>query len=493
MLIVALAAGFLTAYAIKSVFFEENERQAIDDESVSGLTEQLLVANGDLSAGSELSALNVRLTLTPEEKAPRDGIFSFNGVSGRKISRDLKDGEPISLYDLEDSEQEEKASAGFVPPGCSIVPIVVSSATKENGNRNYLKTTKLNRIIKTGDVVDVLVVKEISSKSGPVALPRLTTEMVAENVAVFDVSDESRFGADGAVRVSTISALLTADQLEKVRNASEEGKIRIVLHGKSDDVESAVPSDVVASTNDVSVRSYYPPFEEPRKVSPPSSTPSLSDANQPFVISLPPDAPNLTDGESGANVDSNSNGGREASQPVGVSSPEQGFINNDFTIKLDEADDFGAFSEPSVSAEQTSSSAKWKVVDFNSPVAVPDEPSSRQNSLWLGELSFRPRERAVAEENISNQGETIPEQYERALAEDLTAESTEIEDEFTTGTQANQSIVEVASPTEDRAPENTADFVPTSSVKKYSPFLTVTPKRAASAPEKDKRRNGKRI
>ena len=77
MLIVALAAGFLTAYAIKSVFFEENERQAIDDESVSGLTEQLLVANGDLSAGSELSALNVRLTLTPEEKAPRDGIFSF--------------------------------------------------------------------------------------------------------------------------------------------------------------------------------------------------------------------------------------------------------------------------------------------------------------------------------------------------------------------------------------------------------------------------------
>ena len=90
MLIVALAAGFLTAYAIKSVFFEENERQAIDDESVSGLTEQLLVANGDLSAGSELSALNVRLTLTPEERRLATVFFpstGFRDVKFRAISK----------------------------------------------------------------------------------------------------------------------------------------------------------------------------------------------------------------------------------------------------------------------------------------------------------------------------------------------------------------------------------------------------------------------
>ena len=470
MLIVALVAGFLAAYAIKSLFFVENERQAIDDGTVSGLTEQLLVANGDLSAGTELNALNVRLTLTPEEKAPRDGIFSFNGVSGRKIARDLKDGEPVSLYDLEESEQEESSAVGFVPPGCSIVPIIVNSATKENGNRNYLKTTKLNRMIKTGDVVDVLVVKEIPSKSGPVALPRLATEPVAENVSVFDVSDESRFGADGASRVSTISALLTAEQLDRVRAASEEGKIRVVLRNEGDEAGSVAPSDFAASENVGSVRAYYPPFEEPRKTPPLSDAPSLADENRPFVISLPDDAQSSADGAN------NASDALDTTRPVGVVAPEQGLINNDFMINLkDDRFDLGENPLSLQETERVPSPAKWNVVDFNAPVGAPEETSSLQDALWLGALSFRPRLEP-------NDEERQPEQYERAVSEDLTADVSETSDDLATDVASIQDPRDDVASNDEPAHEIESELTPVASPKKFSPFLTVTSKRETRRP-----------
>ena len=487
MLIVALVAGFVTAYAIKAVCFVEEEPQTIDNGVLSGLTEQLLVANGDLVAGSELSALNVRLELTPEEKVPRDGIFSFNGVSGRKITRDLKAGEPVALCDLEELEQGETASAGFVPPGCSIVPIVINSATKENGNRNYLKTTKLNKMIKKGDIVDVLVVKEVPSKSGSVALPRLATETVAENVSVFDVSDENRFGADGAVRVSTISALLTSDQLEKVRVASEEGKIRVVLRGEVDDLETESSTDVATSTNGVSVRAYYPPYEETRKATPSSVAPSLGGENQPFVISLSDDEADSEVDPSGRNSNVESKSGVGASSPRGNLAPEQGLINNDFTINLSgDSLNFGRTSISDATSQQLDSPARWNRVDFNAPVVAAAESSPLQDSLWLGPDAFRSRD-LVGDEN------RLVEQYERATAEDLTAEPSDSEDIPESDSQPLLELPVVDTTSDDVSSAISTPPSSVSPVKKYSPFPTVTSKRSTNSSEKGKRRYGKRI
>ena len=196
-----------------------------------------MVANGDLPAGTELSALNVRLALTPEEEIPRDGIFSFRGVAGRRIIRDVRDGEAITLYDLQELEQQTESTTAFVPPGCSIVPIEIVSATKENGNRNYLKTAKLNQMVKTGDAVDLLVIKDDSSRADASVLPRLTTEILASNVSVLSVTDENRFGTEGLVRSSVITMLLRSEDLERVRKAYEEGKIRVELHRETEKTE----------------------------------------------------------------------------------------------------------------------------------------------------------------------------------------------------------------------------------------------------------------
>ncbi len=237
LLLVALLAGLAAAYVIKGIFFVERDVVQNANKTEFCVKEQLLVANGDLPAGTELSALNVRLALTPEEEIPRDGIISFRGVAGRRIIRDVRDGEAITLYDLQELEQQTESTTAFVPPGCSIVPIEIVSATKENGNRNYLKTAKLNQMVKTGDAVDLLVIKDDSSRADASVLPRLTTEILASNVSVLSVTDENRFGTEGLVRSSVITMLLRSEDLERVRKAYEEGKIRVELHRETEKTE----------------------------------------------------------------------------------------------------------------------------------------------------------------------------------------------------------------------------------------------------------------
>ena len=236
-MLVALLAGLAAAYVIKGIFFVERDVVQNANKTEFCVKEQLLVDNGDLPAGTELSALNVRLALTPEEEIPRDGIFSFRGVAGRRIIRDVRDGEAITLYDLQELEQQTESTTAFVPPGCSIVPIEIVSATKENGNRNYLKTAKLNQMVKTGDAVDLLVIKDDSSRADASVLPRLTTEILASNVSVLSVTDENRFGTEGLVRSSVITMLLRSEDLERVRKAYEEGKIRVELHRETEKTE----------------------------------------------------------------------------------------------------------------------------------------------------------------------------------------------------------------------------------------------------------------
>lgn len=235
LLVLALVAGSAASYAVKTAFFVEREEQASDESTLSGPRERLLVANGFISAGTELTASNVRLELTPEKDVPRDGIFSFADFSGRKTTRDFKDGEAISLYDVEAMEETEAEDSSFVPPGYSIVPIEIGAASKVNGSRNYLKTTKLDKIISVDDQVDILVVKENHSPqlgSAGAQRRRLTSSTIVEGATVFAIDDTNRFGTDGPERTSILSVLLKSEELELVRKASEEGKIRVVLNNE---------------------------------------------------------------------------------------------------------------------------------------------------------------------------------------------------------------------------------------------------------------------
>ena len=235
LLFLALAAGALASYAVKSAFFVEKDKPVDENLDLSGPREPILVANGFIAAGSEINASNVRLEMTLERDLPRDGVYAFSDAAGRKTLRDYADGEPISFYDVDDYDETADPEVAYVPPGFSVVPIEICSATKINGSRNYLKSTKLDKMVKPGDLIDISVVKEVPAESTTSRRRRLVAAPIVSGAEVFSVVDSSRIGSEGVVRESILSALLDADQLEAMKKGSEEGKIRIVLRDPDDE------------------------------------------------------------------------------------------------------------------------------------------------------------------------------------------------------------------------------------------------------------------
>ena len=235
LLLVALLTGGAAALGVKSIFFVESDESVEEVAVVPGAQTQILVANVDLPAGSELNAQNVRLTLAPENEIPREERpLTFSEAVGALTARDLKAGEPISLFDVAASEETASPEETYVKPGYAIVPIAVQTATKAGGGRDFLKTTKLDKMLKPGDVVDLAVVKEdksvATSALGSAPRRRLTTETIVEGVEVFSVADASRFSQETGVaeRASTVSVQLSKEQLAAALKAAEQGRVKII-------------------------------------------------------------------------------------------------------------------------------------------------------------------------------------------------------------------------------------------------------------------------
>ena len=368
LLLVALVAGSATAYGIKSIFFVEKTPAQEEKAFGSGVKERLLVAKGAVAAGSVLTAQNTRFVLVDENDAPRDGVVSFNGVSGRVVVRDLKDGETISLYDLENPAMSEVSSAGFVPPGYSIVSVEIAAASKENGSRNYLRTTKLDHIVRVGDVVDVSVVKEESDKTDGRVVRRLVTESIASEVEVFAVADEERFGSEGSERVSTLSLLLTNEQLEKTRRAFEQGKLKISLNNASDADVDLDGADVYSNRIGVGSR---------------KGEPSFATVNEGFVIK------NLESEDDSETL--------SADEPVEVESDDESTLisgNDGFEISF-----------PQTDAESGSDASMPRVEDVQSdaPETAPDVDVTQEAPKW-NNVSFAGSELESSNELQNNPG-----------------------------------------------------------------------------------------
>ncbi len=266
LLLVALLTGGAAALGVKSIFFVETE----SDEEVAvavGTETQVLVANVDIPAGTELTAQNVRLTLTPESEIPREERpLTFSEAVGALTARDLKAGEAISLFDVAASEEAASPEETYVKPGYTIVPIAIQTATKAGGGRDFLKTTKLDKMLKPGDVVDLAVVKEDKSVASTalVSAPRrrLTTETIVEGVEVFSVSDASRFSQETGVaeRASTVCVQLSQEQLAATTKAAEQGRVKIIPRVEQPEFEAGASDAPLAFDGALDGGAFEPPM-----------------------------------------------------------------------------------------------------------------------------------------------------------------------------------------------------------------------------------------
>ena len=434
LLLVALLTGGAAALGVKSIFFVEGE-PTVEEVVGTGETTPILVANVDLPVGTELTAQNVRLTLATEKEIPREPTLSFSDAVGEITTRDLKAGEPISLFDVAVAEETAAPETSYIKPGYSIVPVEIQAATKAGGGRDFLKSTKLEKILKPGDVVDLAVVKEDKSATAApgIAHPRrrLITETIVAGVEVFSVSDATRFSQEtgDAERASTVCIQLSEEQLAAATKAAEQGRVKLVLRDEETELgvaDASAPLAIDGNLGDVFEPSMNADFSFPGLTeATPAARETSVDASAPFEIAVDPEEP--------------------AAAPTDASSED---ASAPFEIAVDP-------EEPAVA------------------------PTEEKNDAGV----FRLRD-ASAETPNKNDAETVEEPTEEAEAEKTDAPSEESRQTTAAPTTA-ASPYRASSVATSVADEANVEKAPSAPVKKFqyvSPFVTVNKKETRRSP-----------
>ncbi|MDO4586880.1 MAG: hypothetical protein Q4C95_06215 [Planctomycetia bacterium] len=261
-LFVALICGTLTAFVVKQLFYSSSSKvESVQEEIVRSV----LVAKVNLKAGTELSAQNVRFDLIPETQIPRDAIYSFTGISKRKVVNDIPEGAILrNLYDLE-FVQEEKVEPSYNPPGYSVVPIEIESVIGTSDQRNIADLIPLDKVIYKDDCVDLHIISEQPISNALDSLKNVNRSLVdrllVENVIIVDILSEKRFSKNEKQpeRYSVVSLLLNDEQKNLVEQEANQGKLRLVIKKKNEPTfengssQSNEPTPFLSVENDDSV------------------------------------------------------------------------------------------------------------------------------------------------------------------------------------------------------------------------------------------------
>ena len=211
-LLIALSAGSGLAYATYDYL------QNVPVKTVTVPTRPVVVAEANLSLGTELTASDLRVVNWPASAVP-DGAFEDAArLTGRGLVLSVVRNEPILPAKL----APEGAGAGLppiIPQGMRAVSVRVNEVI---GVAGY---------VLPGTHVDVLAT--VSPTNRP---ETMTTKLVLPDVQVLTSGTrlEQDLDRDTPIQVSVITLLVTPQQSERLALASTEGKIQLALRNPLD-------------------------------------------------------------------------------------------------------------------------------------------------------------------------------------------------------------------------------------------------------------------
>jgi pilus assembly protein CpaB len=211
-LLVALVAGGGLAYGTYSYL------QNVPVKTVTVPTKKVVVANADLSLGSELAADDLTTLDWPASGIPEGAFDNPAALLGRGLIASVVRHEPILPGKLASKE----AGSGLPP----IIP---------NGKRAV--SVKVNEVIGVagyvlpGTHVDVLATANASSRAED-----MTTKVVLSNVEVLAAGTRLEQDSKDAkpMQVTVVTLLVTPEEAERLTLASTEGRIQLALRNPLD-------------------------------------------------------------------------------------------------------------------------------------------------------------------------------------------------------------------------------------------------------------------
>jgi pilus assembly protein CpaB len=217
--LIALVAGGGLAYGTYSYL------QNVPVRTVTVPTKKVVVANADLSLGSELGADDLTTLDWPAGALPEGAFDNPSALVGRGLIASVVHHEPILPGKLASKE----AGSGLPP----IIP---------NGKRAV--SVKVNEVIGVagyvlpGTHVDVLATANASNGA-----ESMTTKVVLSNVEVLAAGTRLEQDSKDAkpIQVTVVTLLVTPEDAERLTLASTEGKIQLALRNPLDLESPATP------------------------------------------------------------------------------------------------------------------------------------------------------------------------------------------------------------------------------------------------------------
>ncbi len=244
MIMLALGAGILAAYFAQSYVSEQiAARRAALEADYSPTS--VVVARGDLPAGTALSGASVAAREVPAEFLHRDAIRAdeWERYRGRSTRHDLTAAAPVLKSHL--LGRTGARFAELVEEGKRALTIPVDKLSSVSG------------MLAPGDRVDILMT--LRQGQQPVMFPLM------RNTQVIATGERTDMLNQDPGRYSTMTIMATPEEAAKIIYAQDVGTLRVVLRNPGDESDNLPASMTLARLLGVEVK----PGPTPRKRLPP--------------------------------------------------------------------------------------------------------------------------------------------------------------------------------------------------------------------------------
>jgi pilus assembly protein CpaB len=213
LLLLALGCGLVASIGISQVIESRNRAAQPTMEK-----EPIYVAMQDIKVNQPLTPQIVTQEEWPKEKIPADAIRDIKEIQGQRSGTTILAGEPLRKAKFAMDKRIDE-----IPSGYRVVAVPADAVSAAG----YL--------LQPGDRVDVLMyVDATNAKSG---VQQSLTKTILQDVRIFAVNEQWRPAEDKSnesITAKTVSLLVTPEQAEKMMQATEMGKIRLVLRNPDD-------------------------------------------------------------------------------------------------------------------------------------------------------------------------------------------------------------------------------------------------------------------
>ncbi|MGE0608001.1 MAG: Flp pilus assembly protein CpaB [Pirellulales bacterium] len=215
LLVLALGCGLVASIGINRVMANRPAAQVVEGDTVS-----IFVAALDVNQNDLVPKEAIKEEQWPAAKVPPGAIMVLEDVEGRRCRSKLYAGEPFLEAKL--LAKGAAAQSYAIPAGLRAVAVRVDDVTS------------LGSLLLPGDRVDIMVHLPPMPERG---IREAMTKTFLQDIKVFavnDVTERAPGGGEAKITARTVSFLVDPNQAELITQASELGRVRLVLRSSSD-------------------------------------------------------------------------------------------------------------------------------------------------------------------------------------------------------------------------------------------------------------------